>query len=133
MKVSLKPIRSDKDYKKALKLIDHLWDSKPNTPNYDTLDILITLVDAYETKHYPIDLPDPIETIKYKMEELGLKRIDLGKYLGGRSRASEVLEKKRKLSLNMIRRLNQELHIPTEILVKDYKLNTKSVKVKSAA
>ncbi len=133
MKASLKPVRSEKDYKQALKLIDLLWESKPDTPDYDTLDILITLVDAYETKHYPIDLPDPIEAIKVKMEELGLKRIDLGKYLGGRSKVSEVLEKKRKLSLNMIRRLNQELNIPAEILVKDYKLNTKAVKVKPAA
>lgn len=133
MKASLKPVRSEKDYKQALKLIDLLWESKPDTPDYDTLDILITLVDAYETKHYPIDLPDPIEAIKVKMEELGLKRIDLGKYLGGRSKVSEVLEKKRKLSLNMIRRLNQELNIPAEILVKDYKLNTKGVKVKPAA
>lgn len=133
MKIELKPIKTEKDYKEALKQIDILWDSKPNTPNYDKLDILITLVEVYEEKNYPIDIPDPIETIKYKMEELGLKRIDIGKYLGGRSRASEILEKKRKLSLNMIRKLNQELHIPTEILIKDYKLKTKNIKIKSAA
>jgi HTH-type transcriptional regulator/antitoxin HigA len=133
MKVELKPIRTEKDYKNSMKLIDLLWDSKPNTPNYDRLDILITLVEVYEEKYYPIDLPDPIESIKYKMNELGLKRIDLGKFLGGRSRASEILEKKRKLSINMIRKLNQELNIPTEILIKDYKLKSKNLKVKSAA
>lgn len=133
MKVEIKPIRTEHDYENALKMIDFLWDSKPKSPNYDRLDILITLVEAYEEKKYPIGLPDPIETIKYKMEELGLKRIDLGKYLGGRGRVSEILEKKRKLSLNMIRKLNQELNIPTEILVKDYKLKTKKSKMKSAA
>ncbi len=133
MKVEIKPIRTEKDYKEALTLIDFLWESKPNTPNYDRLDILITLVEVYEEKNYPIGLPDPIETIKYKMEELGLKRIDLGKFLGGRGRVSEILEKKRKLSLNMIRKLNQELDIPTEILIKDYKLKSKKTKMKSAA
>ncbi|MDX1959502.1 MAG: transcriptional regulator [Leptospiraceae bacterium] len=133
MKVELKPIRTEKDHKEALKLIDLLWDSKPNTPNYDILDILVTLVEVYEERNFTIDLPDPIETIKYKMDQLGLKRVDLGKFLGGRSRASEILERKRKLSLTMIRKLNQELHIPTEILIKDYKLKTKILKVKSAA
>ena len=133
MNIILKPIKNQKDYLNALKNIDLLWESKPNTPDYDKLDILITLVEYYEEKNYPIGLPDPIDAIKYKMEELGLKKIDLGKFLGGRSRASEILEKKRKLSLNMIRILNKELNIPTEILIKDYKLKNKNLKVKSAA
>ena len=119
------PIRNEKNYKDALKKVDMLWDSKPNTMEYDCLDVLITLIEAYEEKHFPIDLPDPIETIKYKMNEMGLKKVDIGKMLGGRSRATEILEKKRKLSLNMIRKLNQELNIPTEVLIKDYKIKSK--------
>lgn len=124
MNLILKPIRTKKDYTNSMKQIDILWDSKPGTIEYDNLDILITLVENYEEKNYPISSPDPIETIKYKMEELGLKKVDLGKWLGGRSRASEILEKKRKLSLNMIRILNKELKIPTDILIKDYKLKS---------
>lgn len=133
MKIELRPIRNDRDYQNALKIVDYLWDSKPDTPNYDKLDILTTLIEVYESKKFPIDLPDPIESIKYKMEEKGLKKVDVGKILGGRSRATEILGKKRKLSLGMIRKLNQELNIPTEILVKEYKLKTKNGKAKRAA
>ncbi|TGK30992.1 transcriptional regulator [Leptospira gomenensis] len=125
--MEIKPVKSVKDYEFALKEIDKLWDSKKNTPEYDKLDILITLVDAYENKHYPIENPDPIEAIKSVMEEKNLKNVDLGNWIGGRSRATEILNKKRKLTLEMIRKINQNLGIPTEILIKDYKIKNRSI------
>ncbi|EQA35120.1 toxin-antitoxin system, antitoxin component, Xre family [Leptospira inadai serovar Lyme str. 10] len=131
--MEIKPIKSAKDHDLALKEIEKLWNSKKNTPEYDKLDILITLVDSYENKHFPIESPDPIEAIKSVMQEKNLKNVDLGNWIGGRSRATEVLSKKRKLTLEMIRKINKYLGIPTEILIKDYKIKVAAPKAKVRA
>ncbi|MGJ4748419.1 helix-turn-helix domain-containing protein [Leptospira sp. SA-E8] len=131
--MEIKPIKSAKDHELALREIEKLWDAKKNTLEYDKLDILITLVDSYESKHFPIETPDPIEAIKSVMEEKNLKNVDLGNWIGGRSRATEILNKKRKLTLEMIRKINKNLGIPTEILVKDYKIKSTSTKTRVRA
>ena len=113
----IKPIKTERDYRKALKEIDKLWDAKPNTYKGDRLDVLVTLVEAFERKHYEMAPPDPVEAIKFRMEQLGLKATDLAKILGGRSRVSEVLNKKRNLSVEMIRSLHMQLSIPEESLL----------------
>ena len=115
--MTIKPIKTERDYRKALKEIDKLWDAKPNTSMGDRLDVLVTLVEAYEQKHYQVDPPDPIEAIKFRMEQLDLKPSDLAKILGGRSRVSEVLNKKRKLTVEMMRSLRKHLAIPAESLL----------------
>ncbi len=115
--MTIKPIKTERDYRKALKEIEGLWDAKPNTAKGDRLDVLVTLVEAYEQKHYRIEPPDPIEAIKFRMEQLGLKPADLAKILGGRSRVSEVLNKKRKLTVDMMRSLRKHLDIPAESLL----------------
>jgi HTH-type transcriptional regulator/antitoxin HigA len=115
--MTIKPIKTERDYRKALKEIDNLWDAKPNTSMGDRLDVLVTLVEAYEQKHYKVDPPDPIEAIKFRMEQLELKPSDLAKILGGRSRVSEVLNKKRKLTVEMMRSLRKHLAIPAESLL----------------
>lgn len=115
--MTIKPIKTERDYHKALKEIEGLWDAKPNTLRGDRLDVLVTLVEAYEQRHYKIDPPDPIEAIKFRMEQLGLKPSDLAKILGGRSRVSEVLNKKRKLTVDMMRSLRKHLDIPAESLL----------------
>lgn len=111
------PIRNKKNLKKALARIDEIIDSKPGTPEYDELDVLSTLVEAYEDKHYPIDPPDPVEAIKFRMEQKGLKQVDLAPLMGGENRVSEVLARKRGLNLKMIRNLNKKLGIPLESLL----------------
>lgn len=115
--MKIKPIKTETDYDTALAEIDKLWAAEPGTPKGDTLDILITLVEAYEREHYPISLPDPIEAIKFRMEQSGLTRKDLEPYIGSRARVSEVLNHKRDLSLNMIRQLHTHLQIPLESLI----------------
>lgn len=115
--MTIKPIKTERDYRKALKEIENLWDAKPNTSMGDRLDVLVTLVEAYEQKHYKFDPPDPIEAIKFRMEQLDLKPSDLAKILGGRSRVSEVLNKKRKLTVEMMRSLRKHLAIPAESLL----------------
>ena len=115
--MTIKPIKSERDYQKALKEIEKLWDAKPNTAKGDRLDVLVTLVEAYEQKHYKIDPPDPIEAIKFRMEQLEIKPSDLARILGGRSRVSEVLNKKRKLTVEMMRSLRKHLAIPAESLL----------------
>ncbi len=115
--MTIKPIKTERDYRKALKEIDNLWDAKPNTSRGDRLDVLVTLVEAYEQKHYKVDPPDPIEAIKFRMEQLELKPSDLAKILGGRSRVSEVLNKKTKLTVEMMRSLRKHLAIPAESLL----------------
>jgi HTH-type transcriptional regulator / antitoxin HigA len=115
--MTIKPIKTKRDYRKALKEIDNLWNAKPNTSMGDRLDVLVTLVEAYEQKHYKVDPPDPIEAIKFRMEQLELKPADLAKILGGRSRVSEVLNKKRKLTVEMMRSLRKHLAIPAESLL----------------
>ena len=99
--MTIKPIKTERDYQKALKEIEKLWDAKPNTAKGDRLDVLVTLVESYEQKHYRIDPPDPIEAIKFRMEQQGLTRKDLEKILGTRTRVSEVLSRKRGLSIAM--------------------------------
>lgn len=115
--MDLRPIKTEADYERCLAKIEQLWGARENTSEGDTLDVLLTLVDAYEQEHYPIDPPDPIEAIKFRMEQLGLSRKDLEPYLGKRGRVSEVLNRRRGLSLAMIRRLHTHLHIPLESLI----------------
>jgi HTH-type transcriptional regulator / antitoxin HigA len=118
--MEIRPIRTQTDYQKALREIELLFDAAQNTPEYDRLDILSTLVEAYEKTYFPIELPDPIEAIHYYMDTRGLSRRDLETCLGSRARVSEVLSRKRTLTLEMIRKLNQELKIPAEILIQPY-------------
>ena len=114
----LKPIRSEADYDAALAEIERLWGARVGTPEGDRLDILATLVDAYENEHYPMDPPDPIEAIKFRMEQQGLSRKDLAGILGSRTRVAEVLNRRRGLSINMIRRLHEKLGISVEVLIR---------------
>ena len=118
MKHELKPIRTKADYEKALSEIGRLWGAKSGTRDGDRLDVLATLVDAYEAEHYPMDPPDPIEAIKFRMEQRGLTRKDLEPLIGTRTRVAEVLNRKRGLSINMIRRLHQQLGISADVLIK---------------
>src|SRR5437764_6795347 len=114
----LKPIRTKADYNRALADVERLWGAKGGTPEGDRLDVLATLVDAYETEHYPMDPPDPIEAIKFRMEQLGLTRRDLEGIIGTRTRIAEVFNRKRNLSISMIRRLNARLGISADVLIK---------------
>ncbi|MEO6693648.1 MAG: helix-turn-helix domain-containing protein [Ignavibacteria bacterium] len=120
----LKPIKTKKQYESALDRIYNLMqkDCKPNTKESDELEILSILVEKYEDEKFKIELPNPVEAIKFRMETLGLTQNDLSEYLGYKSRVSEILNKKRKLSLPMIRTLNEKLSIPLESLVRDYKI-----------
>lgn len=114
----VKPIRSECDYETALAEIERLWGSENGTPDGDRLDVLATLVDAYEARHFPMDPPDPIEAIKFRMEQQKLTRKDLEGIIGTRARIAEVLDRKRGLSIAMIRRLHAELGIPAEVLIR---------------
>jgi HTH-type transcriptional regulator/antitoxin HigA len=116
--MDIAPIKSQRDYRKALKNIEGLMGAKRNTPEGDRLDVLVTLVEAWERKHFPLDLPDPVEAIKYHMDQNGLQPRDLIPYIGSRNRVHEVLNRKRALTLKMINRLHQELGIPAESLIK---------------
>ena len=116
--VDLKPIRTEQDYEAALAEIGRLWGARSGTVEGDRLDVLATLVDAYEAEHHPIDPPDPIEAIKFRMEQQGLTRKDLERLLGTRTRVSEVLNRKRNLSIAMIRRLHEGLGISAEVLIR---------------
>ena len=115
-----KVIKTEKDYQKALSRLEVIFDAKRNSKLGDELELLSLLIDNYEKDKFPIDLPDPIEAIKFRMEQLGYKQKDLAEVMGLKSRVSEILNRKRKLTLEMIRKLNEVLGIPTEILVKDY-------------
>lgn len=121
--MNIKPIKNEKDYANSLKQIESLMNAKPNTSKMDELEVLTTLVEAYEDQYYIIDAPDPIEAIKFRMEQEGLKQKDLVSIVGSKSRVSEVLNRKRKLTIEMIRNLNKHLHIPIESLFLDYKIN----------
>ncbi|MGE4500768.1 MAG: type II toxin-antitoxin system HigA family antitoxin [Hydrogenovibrio sp.] len=121
--MKIKPIRTKDEYQAVLSRIDSLFDAQPGTDAEDELEVLITLVDAYESKVYVIEAPDPIEAIKFRMEQQGLSDADLTPMLGQRSRVSEVLNRKRRLSLSMIRKLHQGLNIPLESLISDYQLS----------
>ena len=117
--MEINPIKNRRDYRRALKEIEGLMRARRNTPQGDRLDVLVTLVEAWESKHYPLDLPDPIEAIKYHMEQRELSPQDLIPFIGGRNRVYEVLARKRPLTLKMIRRLHEGLGIPAESLIKN--------------
>ena len=119
--MEIRPIKTEADYRAALDEIERLFDATPDTPEGDRLEVLTTLVKAYEEEHYAIPLPDPIEAIQYYMESRGLTRRDLEPYIGSRGRVSEVLNRKRPLSIEMIRRLHTGLGIPAEVLIQPYK------------
>jgi HTH-type transcriptional regulator/antitoxin HigA len=117
----LKPIKTKKDYHHALERLELIFDSKKNSAEGDELEILGILIEKYEDDHFPIGFPDPIEAIKFRMEQMGYTQTDLAKVVGLKSRASEILNKKRKLTLEMIRLLHDSLKIPTEVLIQAYK------------
>jgi len=114
----VKPIRTKKDYEAALREVERLWGAKVGTADGDRLDVLATLIDAYEAAHFPIDPPDPIEAIKFRMEQQGMTRKDLEPLIGTRTRVAEVLNRKRSLSIAMIRRLHARLGISAEVLIR---------------
>jgi len=120
--MSITPIKTENDYRTALKRMELLFDAPINTPESDEADILGLLIDEYEKKHYPIEAPDPIEAIKIRMEEMQLKQKDLVFIIGSNSRVSDILNRKRKLTVEMIRNLNRQLNISPKILINDYEL-----------
>ncbi len=120
--LSIKVIKTEPEYLKALRAVEAIFSAKPDTPEGDQLELLTLLIEQYETRHYPIAAPDPIEAIKFRMEQTGMSISELGEVLGYRSRASEILSRKRRLTLPMIRNLSNKLHIPAEVLLQDYKL-----------
>lgn len=117
MATDVKPIRTEADYETALAEVAALWGSPGGTPRGDRLDVLATLIDAYEARHYPIDPPDPVEAIKFRMEQQGMTRKDLEEIIGTRTRVAEILNRKRSLSIRMIRRLHDRLGISAEVLI----------------
>lgn len=118
--MKLKPIKTKKDYQQAMDRLEEIFDSKKGTSEGDELEILSMLIEQYENDNFPIDLPDPIEAIKFRMDQLGYTQTDLAKVVGLKSRASEILSKKRKLTLDMIRQLHDKLNIPTDVLIQSY-------------
>ena len=118
--MKLKPIKSEQDYEAALERLELIFDALPESEDSDELEILGMLIEKYEREHYPIDLPDPIEAIKFRMEQMGYTQNDLAQMIESKSRASEILNRKRKLSLDMIRTLTKKLHIPSEVLIQTY-------------
>jgi len=121
--MDIKPIKTEADYGAALQEIERLFDAVPNTPEGDRLEVLTTLVEAYEEKHHVIPAPDPIEAIRYYMESRGLSRRDLEPYIGSRARVSEVLNRRRMLSIDMIRKIHAALGIPAEVLIRSYTMD----------
>jgi len=120
--MEIKPIKTEKDYENSLERLELIFDANPNSKEGDEAEILSMLIDNYENKHYPIGPPDPIEAIKIRMEEMNLKQKDLVGVIGGKSRVSEILNKKKKLTVEMIRALEKILHISASVLVTNYKL-----------
>lgn len=118
--MTIKPIKTKKDYQEALDRLETIFDARPGTPEGDELEVLGILIDKYEQEHFPIDLPDPIEAIKFRMEQMGYNQSDLARVVGLKSRASEILNRKRKLTLEMIRQLHTALNIPTDVLIQNY-------------
>lgn len=123
--MKLKPIKTRADYHSALKRLDLIFDAPIGTPESDEADILGLIIDAYEKKNYPIETPDPIEAIKIRMEEMQLKQVDLVAEIGGKSRVSEILNRKRKLTVEMIRKLTRKLNLSPELLITDYQLSSR--------
>ncbi len=122
--MDIQPIKTEADYERALSEVERLWGAEEGTEHGDKLDVLLVLVEDYESKHHPIDPPDPVEAIKFRMEQMGLARKDLEKMIGPRGRVSEILNRRRKLSLGMIRNLHAGLHIPLESLVGEIEQRT---------
>lgn len=120
--MNIKPIKTEVDYRNALKRLEAIFDAPVGTTQSDEADVLGLMIDEYEKKHYPIEAPDPIEAIKIRMEEMHLKQIDLVDAIGGKSRVSEILNRKRKLTVEMIRNLNKKLNLSPGLLIADYKL-----------
>jgi len=120
--MNLKPIKTENDYEEALKRLELIFDAAPESKEGDEAEILAMLIDNYENQHYPIEAPDPIEAIKIRMEELNLKQKDLIGVIGGKSRVSEILNKKKKLTVDMIRELESILNISASVLVNNYQL-----------
>lgn len=123
--MNIKPIKTESDYQAALNRFELLFDAAMGTPESDEADILAVLIDEFENKNYPIEAPDPIEAIKIRMEEMQLKQIDLVDAIGGKSRVSEILNRKRKLTVEMIRNLTTQLNLSPGLLISDYSLNGK--------
>ena len=118
--MNIKPIKTENDYKQALERLEIIFDAKLNSAEGDELEVLGILIDQFENQNFPIGLPDPIEAIKFRMEQMGYNQTDLAHIVGLKSRASEILNKKRKLSLEMIRQLHERLNIPTDVLIQTY-------------
>ncbi len=121
--MKIRPIKTEQDYEKALERLELIFDAKQNTKEGDEAEILSMLIDNYENQHYPIEAPDPIEAIKIRMEEMNLKQKDLVGIIGGKSRVSEILNKKKKLTVDMIRELEKVLHISASVLVNNYQIS----------
>jgi len=121
--MNIKPIKSERDHRRALKEIERLMDARPNTAEGDRLDVLTTLIEAWEQKHHAIDAPDPVEAIRFAMEQRGVTRRDLEPLIGSRARVAEILNYKRPLTLPMIRRLHARLGIPAETLIREPRSN----------
>ena len=117
--MEIKPIKTETDYDNSIKRIEELWGATKDSVEGDELDVLCTLVESYEMRHYPIAPPDPIEAIKFRMEQMGLNKSDMAKYLGAQSRVSEVLSGKRQLTLKMVKSIYKGLKIPADILLGD--------------
>jgi len=118
--MNIKPIKTKRDYQAAMVRLEVIFDARPGTPEGDELEVLGILIDRYEMEHYPIGYPDPIEAIKFRMEQMGYNQNDLARVVGLKSRASEILNRKRKLSLDMIRQLHRVMKIPTNVLIQSY-------------
>jgi len=118
--MEIKPIKTDKDYQQALERLEVIFDATLGSKEGDELEVLGILIDRYENEHFPIAMPDPIEAIKFRMEQMGYNQSDLAKIVGLKSRASEILNRKRKLTLEMIRQLHESLNIPTDVLIQSY-------------
>jgi HTH-type transcriptional regulator / antitoxin HigA len=118
--MEIRPIRTKADYRAALREVERLWEADPGTLDGDRVDVLATLIEAYEAKHFPVPAPDPIEAIEFMMEQKGLTRRDLEPAIGSRGRVSEVLTRKRPLTLPMVRALGKLLNIPLEVLAQPY-------------
>ena len=116
----IKPINTEKDYEQALKRLEVIFDAKKGSAEGDELEVLGILIEKYENEWFPIGLPDPVEAIKFRMEQLGYSATDLAKLIGPKSKAIDILNRKKKLTLNTIRQLHEKLHIPTDVLIQAY-------------
>ena len=116
----IKPIKTEREFEQAMRRLDEIFDAKKGTPEGDELEVLGMFIEKYENEQFPIGFPDPVEAIKFRMEQLGYNQADLAKVIGLKSRASEILNKKRKLTLAVIRKLHDKLNIPTEVLIRVY-------------